>query len=485
MDLGGSFATWEQRFRLGQSEAAAADFIQSSIGSAFWPGLRPGDSLLARITGLSAGLDLGSSTASQHVFAGTAAIGLAYGLTSRLTVFGTLPIRRVQVRSSLGQDSATANAGYNPADPTFGDGFGAGQDANFFAQFDAALTSLQRNLANGVYDGDPAARQLAVQTLASGNALRGDLFALLVAPTTASPFLPTGSSALGSALLNTVTSLQSVLSGSLAVPGFTLSPALPSRRLDSAGFEGFITNPSGPVAGSLSSPVLAALGDIELGAAYLLLDRWRLDGRSGVRVAAQVLGRLRTAQLDNPSRFFDVGTGDRQPDLEAGITADLMRGRIGARLSGSYNLQLAGSAQKRIALPAQPIPWANTLAAVRRTPGNELALGIQPFYKFSRTFALTVGGHYLSHASDRYELLEGQAELPGYPVSQLAEESQASWLTASAGLTFSAPLESDDRGLHPPLDAGLSYRTVVSASGGRVPKVAEVRTFIRIYTRFP
>jgi hypothetical protein len=484
MDLGGSFATWDRRFRQGQSEELASDFIRDAVGSDFWPGLRSGDSLLARITGVTSALNLGSTTATQHVFVGSGSLGAAYGLTGRLTVFGTVPFRRVQVRSTFSQDSATGTAGFNPADPTFGDGFGAAQDASFFAQFDAALKTLQTNLSGGLYDGDPAAKLVAEQTLAAGAVLRGDLFALLLDPATASPFLPTASSQVGATLLQKVTTLQAALTG-LSVTGFNLTPALPGRRVDSGGFENFITNGSGPVAGSLSTPVVTALGDVELGAAYLFLDRRRADGMSSLRVTGQALVRLRTAQLDNPSRFFDVGTGDRQPDVELGMAADLRQGRLGARLSGSYNVQLAGSAQERIAPPSVPMPWAATLAAVERTPGNDLRLGLQPFVALSRTFAVVLSGQYVNHASDSYALFEGQPQIPGYPVEQLAEESQASWLEVAAGLTFAAPFEIKGEKPHRPLDAGLAYHTVISATGGRVPRYGDVRFFLRYYAKFP
>ncbi|HEX9165921.1 MAG TPA: hypothetical protein VF862_08425 [Gemmatimonadales bacterium] len=484
MDLGGSFATWDRRFRQGQSEDAAQDFIRDAVGSDFWPGLKSGDSLLARITGITGALNLGSTTASQHVFVGSTSLGLAYGLTSRLTLFGTVPFRRVQVRSTLSQDSTTGTAGFNPADPTFGDGSGATQDASFFAQFDAALSSLQGKLNSGFYDSDPAAKQLAEQTLAAGAGLRTDLFALLLDPATASPFLPTASSTPGGAILQKVATLQAALTG-LAVTGFTLVPALPSSRVGSSDFEDFVTNSSGPVVGSLTVPVLTALGDVEVGAAYLFLDRRRDDAVSSLRVAGQALFRLRTAQLDNPSRFFDVGTGDRQPDLELGMAADLRQGRLGARLSGSYNLQLAGDAQKRIAPPSVPMPWAITLANVVRTPGNELRLGVQPFFALSRTFAIAFSGQYVNHGADSYTLFEGQPEIPGYPVEQLAEESQSSWIEASAGVTFAAPFEIKGDRPHRPLDAGVAYHTVVSASGGRVPRAGDLRLFMRYYAKFP
>lgn len=484
-DLGGNLATWDRQFRSGQSESLAQDFTRDRIGTDFWPALRPGDSLLAKITGLPEGLNVGATAATRHLYVGTANIGVAWGVTSRLTVFGTVPYRRVQVRSSLAQDSAAANAGFNPADPTFGDAAGAAQANAFFAQFDAALGTLQRNLGAGFYDDDPAAKALAEQALAAGTVLRGDLHALLLDPATAPPFLPTASSALGGALLQRVSALQAIMAG-LSVDGFTLAPGLPARRLGSDEFTGFVENGSGPVAGRLSSPLVTALGDVEAGVAYLLVDRRRPDNVSTLRVAAQALYRFPTAQLDDPSRFFDAGTGDRQPDLELAAAADLREGRFGGRLTAAYAIQLAGAAQQeRIAPPSLPIPWAGTLAAVNWTPGSELRLGAQPFYAFSRSFAVTAGATWTRHAADQYALAAGQGEIPGSPVSQLAEESQASWLEAFGGLTLAAPFDTKDGKPHLPLDARLSYHTVVSATGGRVPRRTEVRFGIRYYARFP
>lgn len=484
LDLGGTLSTWDRQFRAGLSVDAAADFITDEVGSAFWPALRPGDSLLAKITGLSGGLQLGSTDATKQVYVGTASIGLAYGLTHKLTLFGTLPYRRVQVRSSLTHDASSATAGLNPADPTFGDGFGRTFDLTFFAQFDAALGALRKNLTDGAYNADPGRKQLAEQTLASATTLRADLFALLLDPATATPFLPTQGSTLGSALLQKVRTLQGTLSG-LAVSGFSAVPALPAQALTSAQFSGFVTNPDGYVAGSLTSPTVSAIGDIELGAAYLLVDRPATGSGLGLRLAGQALVRLRTARLDRPDRFFDEGTGDRQPDVELGLAADVRQGRFGARLTGGYNLQLAGNQQRRIAPPSVPIPWASTLAAVTRTPGNEIRLGLQPFVALSRTLAITVGGRYTSKAGDTYELFEGQPEIPGAPVSLLAEDSKVSWVEGTAGLVYSAPFASAEDRPQFPLDAGLSYHTVVSASGGRVARLSEVRSFLRYYLAFP
>jgi hypothetical protein len=485
-DVGGEFMGYDQRFLLGQRQDAAQDFMREALGSDFFPALAGADSLIGRIVGHPAPISLGRTSASQLVTVGTGMIGAAVGVTSRLTVFGMVPLRAVKIRATLAQDSISANAGFNPADALFGDGVGAGQDAVFFSQFDAALQTLEENLANGVYDADPARKALAVATLAEGGGLRDDLFSLLLGSGPASPFLPTSSSAAGAAMLQRIAGVQGVLNNQLDVTGFSSTPAFPSRRLDDADFDRFITNAQGPVAGSLDTPDLFALGDVELGAAYSVLDQLATPGvRSGIRLAVQGLARLRTATLPNPSRFFSVGTGDRQPDAEVSLTLDGLYRRIGARVTAGYNLQMAGKVQRRITEPSQPIGYASTLAAVTRNPGDEIALGIAPFFRVTQTFAVVAGASYRHKGTDRYELLAGQDSIPGAPVGLLGLESDMGWTTATVGLSYSSVLTPrEGRSAQAPLDAGLMWTGTVAASGGRVPRMSAVRLWLRIYGKF-
>jgi hypothetical protein len=486
VDIGGSFAAWDQRFRSGTTENAAQDFVRDQVGSEFFPALAASEALLSQVTGLAnARFNLGRTTATQFVTRGTTAIGMAYGLTSRLTLFGMVPIVRVEVRSTLAQDSTGANSGFNPADPVFGDPAGRAQTAQFFARFDAAMTELSTNLTGGAYDGDPAAKQLAQETLADGTALRNDLFALMLG-TEASPFLPVQASAIGAALLGNVNALQETLEGSLGITGFTETPALPNQRLGNDGFADFVNNPDGPVAGSLETPTIAALGDIEVGAAYAIVDQLDRPGaRSGIRIAAQGLLRLRTSTRPRAGGFFDVGTGDRQPDLQLGLAADGLYGRFGARVSAGYNLQLAGKANQRISTPTQPIAYANTLAGLENNLGDELMVGITPFFRLAPTFGLVAGVSHTRKGKDTWSLLPGQDSIPGAPPELLGLDSEASWTTARAGLSFSSPLGVAQGKPRLPLDAGLMWEGVIASSGGRTPKASSLRFLLRLYGRFP
>jgi hypothetical protein len=482
-EVGGEFTGYDSRYRLGQRQDAAQDFMREALGSDFFPALAGADSLISRITGQSAPLSLGRTSASQLVTFGTGILGAAVGITSRLTVFGMVPLRSVKVRATFAQDSATANAGFNPADELFGDGIGGAQDAAFFSQFDAALASLRDNLDSGVYDGDPNRKALAVATLAEGGMLRENLFSLLLGTGTASPFLPTTTSTSGAAILQRVAALQGVLSNRLDVLGFDGSPALPGRRLDDADFGAFVTNPLGPVAGSLDTPEIFSLGNIELGTAYAVIDQLAEPAaRSGIRLVAQVLTRLPTGTAADPARFFAVPNAERQLDLEGSVTADLVYRRFGARATAGYNLQRPGTIQRRISEPSQPMPYASRLADVSWDPGDELMLGASPFFRLTPSFAVVAGAAYRRKGSDTYELAAGQDSIPGAAPSLLGIESDVNWTTASVGLSYSTMLTPrEGRSAQAPLDAGLTWTGVVNASGGRIPRSSTLRLWLRLY----
>ncbi len=472
--------SWDNRFLGGQKQPSGTDFTRTAIGADFFPALAGPEEVLAALSGTPGQiLNLGNFSAIQISTQREFGIGLAIGVTSRLTVSGLVPIRRVRVQTLTEFDGTDANAGINLADPVLGTPAGAGATISFFASFDAALVTLAERLASGTWDNDPATRALAQTTLAEGQALRDGLYGVMVEAATRSTFLPTAGSLAGAALINRISTLQQQLSTGLGIDGFTGQPAFPTAALTSDGFSEFLTNPQGPVAGSLLAPPFTSLGDIELGAAYLILDRAATTpwGRS-LRLAANATVRLRTSQLASPDRFFDLGTGDRQPDVELGMTLDASRGRGALRVAGWYNLQLAGNQLRRIGPPSQPIQFVNRTAALSRNPGDVIGVTILPAYRFTPRFAFVGGVEWWRRGEDVYEYVEGQLPLEGLDPNLLAVESAASALTVRSGLTWSHP-----GGGGAPLDATVTWERVVSAGGGRVPQSEIVRAMLRIYGR--
>ena len=158
----------------GSKEGLGADLSSPALGSDLLPVLAPYDTIVQRVTGLGGfRLNLGALTTDAQADVTTAVLGLTLGVTRFIAVFGRLPLARARVQTDLDLDATSANAGLNPGT--------AAQDP-FFAQFDAALSTLEAQIAAGAYDGDPTRRALADATLAQGDALFGDLFTLLGDP---------------------------------------------------------------------------------------------------------------------------------------------------------------------------------------------------------------------------------------------------------------------------------------------------------------
>src|SRR5262245_30703883 len=92
-EISASFFTSRERYRAGSKEDLAFDFQRGTLGSNFFPALEPADSLLRKIAGFNdATLNLGASSASWSLTTGTAGLGLAYGLFSKLTLSVHVPI---------------------------------------------------------------------------------------------------------------------------------------------------------------------------------------------------------------------------------------------------------------------------------------------------------------------------------------------------------------------------------------------------------
>lgn len=471
---------WDQRFLGGTRQPAGADFTRQGIGADWFPALRNADAVLAELAGAAGPvLNLGSFSAIQMTTEREFGLGLAVGVTSRLSVSALVPIRRVRVRSAPTYDPEGANAGFNPADPGLGTPGGASQTTTFFAAFDAALGTLNDRLASGYWDADPATRAVAQQALSEGRALRDGLHGVMVEPATRTVVLPTAGSLAGAAILNRIAALQNQFANVLEIGGFAGQPAFPATAFDEDAWESFLANPAGPIGGSLVALPYTALGDIELGAAYLLVDRRpATPWGPSFRLAGHATVRLNTSAAPDPASFFETGAGDQPGSLEAMLTADLARGRAAFRVAGWYRHQLATDQIRRVGPPDQPIRFASTTAAVRQEPGSIIGISVLPAYRFTPRFAFLGGAEWWQRGDDRFAFSGGQEPLDGVDPADLGLDSGTSALSVRAGLTWSHPGDS-----RAPLDASVTWERVVSASGGRVPQREVVRGMLRVYGR--
>ncbi len=472
-EVDGAFDSWDQRFRDGNKEGLAAD-LSGDLNSDLLPILAPYDAIVQRVTGLDGfRLNLGALTADAQADVSAAVLGLSLGVTRSIAVFGRLPLARTRVQTDLDLDAASANAGLNPGTTV--------QDP-FFTEFDAALTTLEAQIAAGAYDGDPARRALADATLAQGDALFGDLFTLLGDPTTASPFVPTGGSDAGSAIAARIAALQTTLATDLGVGGFSTGPALPAAPATTDDVESVITDPAGPIGIQTGESEVTFRGDAEAGLALTFADRWDRDGRrGGFRAAAEGLVRFPSGVRARTDRLLAIGTGDGQTDVEIRGVVDLGAGNIGVRLEGGYNRQLAGDVVERVAPPTQPFPARSLLRSVRLDPGDVTTLALRPFFRLARTFALIGSIEHWSKGQDAVEYRTEADAIPGVDASVLAQETDASATLLSIGVTYSNPGALRPGGTGLPVDAGWTYERIVSASGGVVPDTHRIRARFRLY----
>lgn len=478
-EVGGTFDNWSQRIFNGGTQEWSADFDSDSLGSDRIPELATAQGVLGRVLGQSGfRFSIGSTTSTELVNVGTLNLGLALGLTRRLTIFGRLPMvrARAQPRVVFRGDSV----GFNPASATFGSGTGQQASQLFFANFGQALDTLTNRFAAGFYAGR-ADSALAAQTLQSASLLRARLDTLTRLESANAPFLPLEQSSAGQHLSNIISTLQGTLA-TLQVSSFADSLPLPSVALDQAGFDDFLGNPNGVVAARAPQEALYwYLGNVELGGSYTVIDRWDQNGgRGGIRLTARASMTLPTARLDQSFDFFDVGTGDPGYAAQGGLIADLGGGNWGVRLEGDYLMRFASLRVRRIALPSQPYAYAGRLANLRLNPGDDLSLSAQPFYRLTRAFAVTAGANYVRRGASSYAYYRPEDVLDGLNPADLAVDSKMSWLTISGGVTYtSRGILQPGHGV--PVEASWHYGETVSGSGGRVPKTQFTDLTFRLY----
>ena len=475
VDLDGSVETWDHRWLDGERSLLGTDLSSPAAGSDLVSSLVGADARLQRILGNpSYRLDLGNLVSDAMAQESRGAIGLALGITHGITIFGNLPLVQTRVQTAYALvPTAASDAGLTP---------GTNAQAAFFTELNSSLTTLSQRISSGDFDADPALKARAEQTLAEGSELRDDLTGLLIDPLEASAFVPTATSAAGTAVTGRVAVLQATLANDFGVGGFTALPALPTDPAATADLLAALGDPSGSSALRLGENKVTFRGDGEAGVALTLVDRWdRGRSRGGFRLAAEALVRFPTGQLAPVDRVLAMGTGDGQTDVEARVTTDLGGGRWGLRAQGLYNRQLAADFLIRVAPPTQPLAGLDRLAAVRRDPGDVLQLSVMPFFRLAPTLAIHGTLMQRTRSADEVTYLSAADEIPGVDASVAAQDTKASATVVGFGITYSNPgrLREGGRGL--PIDASWGYERIVRTTGGVVQDRHTMRAQFRAY----
>jgi hypothetical protein len=488
--LGGQFESADRRLFDGHEQDYLADFGSPALGSDQFAFLRAVDTVVGQAIGQSGyKVNLGGLAAHGQLTVSTASIGAALGVTKKLTLFATVPFVTMRVRANLREDSLSGDAGFNPAHPTLGDGTAQTAASVFFNDFNAALQTLDAQIAGGTYNGNPALLALAQSISARGARLRAGLASITSAPE-ASPFLPTASSTAGIALTDAIRALQDTLTNTLSVSSnFTEAPVLAGARLGTGDVTRFLSNAAGPIdALPLTGATLSRMGDMDVGAVYTLVDRFDQLGKrpGGLRLAIEGKLKLPTGLRDNANNLLHLGTGNGRYELGVRGIADLGGGAWGTRLTGGYTRKFTALRIRRVAPPGEAFPEASLLTNVNYKAGDVLQLGAQPFFRLARNFAVAGSADYWREASGSATYYRASDAIPGVPASVLVAQSARRALVVGGGMSYVGravqECESGRRcGL--PIDASWRYSRVIAGSGGRVPEVWSTQIEIRWYQR--
>jgi hypothetical protein len=501
------FPTWtrfERRFT-GASGAGtstvplAAVFAADSLGVAVIPGLAPSETALRTLSGdptLRLSLGRSISTATARIV--TTAIAAEYGLTRRLTLGAVLPIvqTRTELFVALNADDATrANVGPNPARLI------AAERSRALALQDQLTTvraALQSRLA--ACDANPASdpscptilanRADVLSLIGETSAFGSALAALFGASSSATPlpFAPLAGTTAATAVGAHLTTLTNRLRGYVGSTANQIVETVP-LAVGPAGVgdlqQLLLAGEFGLSPDSLGAVYRFSIGDIELGAKFLVLERgaWRYSpGAPGpwlrTRLSVSGVVRLGTGRptLERlPHRYLEYGTGDGQPDIEAGVLADVGLGsRVVVMAAARYTAQLGTVEAGRlpdengVVNPFTPLPGGT------RRLGSILVGELTPRVLLGRYFGADAHYAVIVHGDDEYS-----APADGGPLRRGGFTEQR----VGIGISYSTLRGARARVPRVPLDVSIAHVETVAGTSALVPRASRDQIEVRVYYR--
>jgi hypothetical protein len=405
-----AWTRYDERFAVpGGTEPLSADLSTLSLGVAQLPLLAPTEASLQTLAGEPAvRLSLGRLEVRGGARIVTTPISLEYGVTRRLSIGVQVPIvqtRRV-VQLRVNEDSTVrANTGFVPE--------GSRSEA---AQQNAAVASAYKREADRL---DNLIAQCAANPGAAG-----------CAPVNADPAGATAARDQARAYANAVTVLGTDAAQALLAPraGSALATSIEGRRqainaalqqflgagagastgvflaqtdfsyIDlqgRAGTPGLLQSAFGGGLDSMHTSDRLGIGDVAVGAKFLLFDRFARGNAPVPRLQARMLVgaavRLATSQADSALDLVDIAPGEGA-GVEIHSAMDLITGRFGGTIAARY----VRGFTRTVTAPLYGNPEASypfpAFGKRRRTPGDVVGLDVSPRYFF--TDWLSVDGHY-------------------------------------------------------------------------------------------
>ena len=473
-----------------------------SLGPRQFPKLAPVEAALQTLTNDPAQrLTFGRLDTRSDARIVTTPIAIEYGITRRLSFGVVVPIvqtrRSVQVRVNEHTKSDTVrrgNAGLIP------DARRADAAANNAALVDA-LTKVSANLSALLArcQTSPAADECTPirgqEAAAAAAAQRASAFAAGVR----TAYGVTEETAVvaplaGSQLAVRIEAERTALAAQLAAfaPGTTLGTLFNApTEFSYADLQGRNTVPgllqSGYGGGldSIRTTERVGIGDVELRAAFVLIDRMQPDSLAprGLHYRLGLGGSYRfgTSLADSARSLMDISTGEG-PGAELRSALDVVSGRLGATIAGRYSTSFARSVDAAlIGFPEGGFPYPS-FGAVSRKGGNVLGIDLLPRLYVSEWLAFE-GEYGFEHTGlPTYTMASGEECSACAPLAASILPAARTVQRAGAGIRYST-VDSYLRGrARYPIE--VSYRHLETITGdATAPKLFRDQIQLRLYYR--
>jgi hypothetical protein len=463
-----------------------APLTTDSAGADFFPSLLAPQTAIRSITGdstyqINAGVFKSVQDADVRLFP----FDFHFGLTDRITLTASIPVVTTRMQVEFTVDSTNSTMGWNQAAPTSGNATGLADVVALLGELEASIAALGGAIASNGFD-CPSGPQCdaARDLLARAQQLALDLVDLTGVMADGSqspvlpPFSPLASSPAGEAILGAINSISAELQ-SLGVSGLTTTLPLPEGKISVEDVNGVLTTPAfGYDAAPLEFvKITQRLGDLELGM------RWGLLQSRSLRAILSGKVRLPTGTLDSPGNFVDLGTGDKQTDVQVGLDAAIEPGSVvSLALSGYYNFQFGHNLARRpTSLIDQPIVLAAGEQTVSRNLGDEFRVAAYPAIRLAQGFTVFGSIDYFQKELDQFGSAGTPPENPElYPPELLELNSSMKRLTAGGGIHYRS-LGRDGTSL--PIEAGAYYFAAFKGSGGMTPVASGAHFYLRLFWR--
>ena len=412
LSVGNIWERYDTRFGESAVFGIGDELSTDSLGPRQLPGLSPIEGGLQTLTKNPAQrLTFGRLAVRSDARIVTTPIALEYGITRRLSLGVVVPIvqtrRTAQVlvnQRAPGDTTKTSNVGIFPESQRAAQ---AALNKRVFDNLTNAATGLSGLLTRCTQN--PLAAECdpirGKETAAAAAALQATQFAGAVSVSYGINAQTAVVAPLaGSSLAKTVASQLAALQAQLAtyIPGTVLDTLSTARTEFSyidlqgrAGTPGLLQSELGGGLDSIATTERLGLGDIELRARVLLLERLQPDTlrpRSlQYRLGVSGIVRFATSRPDSATNLIDIGTGEGA-GVEVRAALEMSKRRLGATVAAGYAKYFARTVNvPLVGYPIAGYPYPQ-FGEVSRTAGTVLGIDATPRFYFSEWLALE--GHY-------------------------------------------------------------------------------------------